>query len=114
MVLKLSKPRSKTIRIKDFILSEIDEHESDIVAHTAQKFGMSRQAAYKHVKELIWGNVLTKSGSRKTPVYALKETQLAYAQFSISRELAEDLVWTNEIEPKLPKLPENVFGIAHF
>ena len=110
----MTKQRPKTLKIKDFILSEIEGHESDIVAHTAQQFGMSRQAAYKHVRDLIWGNVLTKSGSRKSPAYVLKRTQLAHAQFSINRELAEDIVWTNAIEPKLPKLRENIFGIAHF
>jgi anti-sigma regulatory factor (Ser/Thr protein kinase) len=111
---KTDKKRPKTEKIRRFILLETEGHEKNIVAHTARRFHISRQAVHKHVKNLIENEVLVKSGSRKSPAYVLRKTQLAHIQFPINSGLAEDVIWVKEIEPTLPSLPENVFAIAHF
>jgi anti-sigma regulatory factor (Ser/Thr protein kinase) len=106
------RPQGKAIR--EFILTSVDEHPSDLVAVVVQKFDLSRQAANKHVHRLISEGVLQAEGQTKSRVYKLVPLTLWLQTYKIVPQLAEHDVWDNDISPLLNDLPKNVRDIWQF
>ena len=107
------KDRSKTVR--DFILYNVGDHPGNITSLTAEKFGFSHQAAYKHVKTLVDAGQLTACGTTRDRLYSLKSVVTAKAEFPITPKLEEDVVWRREVSRKLSEsIPENIRNICHF
>ena len=79
--------------------------------HVAERFGISRQAAQKHVKKLVDTGVLTMIGSRKTAKYELTTTE-NIKQFVIAKGLDEDEVWRSFVRPLLGNAPRNIISIC--
>lgn len=96
---------------RSFILANVEKFPSDISKKISEKFSISRQAANKHLQKLVEENVLSIEGKTKARVYKLK-AQLTYSkQYMLDDGLAEDIVWMQDIRPRLGKLPDNVMNI---
>ncbi len=100
--------------IRRFILDEVGKHPSDICKLTSEKFGITRQAVNKHLQRLITEHVLMTTGNTRSRTYKLSPLQEWSKEYPITPDLAEDLVWTNDIRAVLGQLPENVLTIWHY
>lgn len=110
----MTKLSARSEAIRQHILKNIDQSQIDIKKSTAEKFAISRQAVHKHLKRLVDEEFLVVKGKTKGRTYRLR-TLLDWSQsYLINPALAEDVVWRNDIEPKLAKLPDNVSDIWHY
>jgi hypothetical protein len=103
----------KTEEIRQFILENVEDHPADITPVTAEHFGISRQAAHKHVTHLLNDGFLIAEGATRNRKYLPKPL----ADFLIVLPLAglqEDKIWREHIRPLLEDLPPNVFGICQY
>jgi len=102
--------RGKAVR--QFILSNLDEHPHDITTLTATRFDMTRQAVNLHILRLIKDAQITRKGqTRKTRFYlARKKTW----QKHYSRQQSESDVWESDVLPHLSDLPENALDIWRY
>jgi hypothetical protein len=48
----------KSKELRDFIVNAIPDHPKDVVAHSATKFGLTRQAINRHMNSLMGGGRL--------------------------------------------------------
>src|SRR5680860_347376 len=83
----------RAAQVEAFILQHVLEHPRDIARVTAEHFGISRQAANKHLKRLLDEGKLVASGATRNRSY--EPAILAKEAFTlkVSPKLAEDRVW---------------------
>lgn len=113
-MVKTKSIKSQGEAIRAFILNEVSEHPRDISRHTAEKFGITRQAIHKHLLRLIDEGALVADGSTRQRVYSLRQLTQWHKSYEIAAKPAEDVVWRKDIEPLLGELPDNVLRIWHY
>jgi anti-sigma regulatory factor (Ser/Thr protein kinase) len=100
--------RPSSAAIRQFILEHVEQHAGDIVALTAQTFGVSRQAVHRHVQRLVREQVLHMQGTTRSRRYTLGLRVDWQQQYPLSADLKEDRLWRDDIRPVLGDLPANV------
>lgn len=106
--------RKRGENIRRYILETVEKNPNDICRNTANHFGITRQAANKHLKRLASENSLRETGKTRNRTYTLSPISDWVNQYSISPPtLTEGDVWTKDIRPALSHLPDNVMNIWH-
>lgn len=100
--------------VRRFILEHVEKHPHDISKLTAERFGITRQAVNKHLQRLASEKALSESGKTRNRSYALSLLLEWRMRCQISPELAEDLVWTNDVRQVIGQLPDNALDIWHY
>jgi anti-sigma regulatory factor (Ser/Thr protein kinase)/biotin operon repressor len=106
--------RARGEEVRGFILANVEKNPGDITHLVAERFEISRQAANKHIKNLVTEGALLTEGRtryRKYRLAALSEWRVCY---QITPELEEDQAWARDISVALGNLPRNVMDIWHF
>ena len=103
--------RARGEEIRHFILQNVEKHAGDISKVTAAKFRISRQAVHKHLQKLRAEHALAETGQTRNRSYKLVPLVEWKKTFPLTKELAEDIVWTNDISRAIGKMPENVTDI---
>jgi predicted transcriptional regulator len=62
------KVRQRGEQIRQFILTNLEEHPNDVATLTAQMFGISRQAVSKHIQRLVEQKAIAAEGSTKSRI----------------------------------------------
>jgi biotin operon repressor len=104
--------RSETIR--RFIIQSVEEHPSDLARLVSEKFGITRQAAYNHIRQLVDEGCLTEAGKTRNKTYKLASLERLAFEYSIDKSLAEDRVWASDVLPAFQQLPTNVLNIWRY
>lgn len=105
------KKRSQEIR--DFIIQNVNQYSNDIAKRTAVKFSISRQAVNRHLNQLVDDQVLEAEGVTMNRTYRLRALNWQ-KEYSSGSQLAEDVVWRDDIEDLLDELPGNALDIWHY
>jgi len=100
--------------IRAFVLANVEAHPQDIARVTAEKFGISRQAANRHLKSLVDNNQIIASGKTRQKRYELVPIAEKIFNLEIIPGLSEDTIWRRLIEPLLVGVKENVLGICQY
>ncbi len=103
--------RARGEDIRRYILENVGKNSANISKKTAEHFGITRQAISKHLQRLISEHALTQAGNTRNRSYKLASLSQSIKRFLITPELAEDVVWRNDVAPILGELPENVRDI---
>lgn len=115
-----SKPRQRAKSgthgedVRGFILSNVEKHPKEIANFTAEHFGITRQAANKHLKKLVTDKALTPDGHTRSRSYRLTPLVDWRGSYQIVPDLAEDQAWAKDVSPALGKLPKNVLDIWRY
>jgi anti-sigma regulatory factor (Ser/Thr protein kinase) len=109
----MSGVRARGEDIRRFILEQVERHPDDISRITAAQFGITRQAVNKHLQRLAREGALTEAGNTRGRTYSITPLTKWTGDFQITPELAEDLVWTNDVKRVIGQLPDNVLNIWH-
>ena len=100
--------------IRAFVLANVEAHPQDIARVTAEKFGISRQAANRHLKSLVDNKQIIASGKTRQKRYELVPIAEKIFNLEIIPGLSEDTIWRRLIEPLLVGVKENVLGICQY
>lgn len=73
-----------------------------------EHFGVSRQAINRHLGLLVAEGALVESGKTRSREYRLAPIVEWRRTYPLAPDLAEDLVWRDDVGPVLGSLPENV------
>ena len=110
----MSRVRTRGEEIRHFIIENVEKHPSEISKITAKHFGITRQAVNKHLQRLTKELALAEEGKTRSRSYRLSPLLEWRKAYEITPELAEDLVWTNDISGVIGRLPENVLDIWRY
>lgn len=106
--------RSRGEEIRRYIIENVNKYPSDIARQVGQHFGITRQAANKHLKRLITEGSLTLTGNARSPLYKLCPLTQWSKMYPIEKGLTEDVVWRTDIASVFGGMPENVTDIWHY
>jgi len=110
----LVRVRKRGEKIRQFILDNVSNHPKDIASLTAKAFDISRQAVNKHVKHLEQQKALLIRGTTRSRHYVLLPLEKWDRVYPTTDSLKEDLVWRNDIRPRLGELPDNIIDIWQY
>jgi len=110
----MTRVRARGEDIRRFILGHVEKHPTDISKVTLEHFAITRQAVNKHLQRLCSEHALSESGNTRNRTYKLCAISEWRKVFSITPELAEDVVWRNEVRPAIDLMPDNVLEIWHY
>ena len=106
-------PTSRGRQIRAFIIRAIPDHPRDVAGVTAKRFGITRQAVVRYLKELVANGYLVAEGNTAAREYSLR--LLTSERFVVPLEnLEEDRIWLTNVAPVLKDLPKNVLGIWNY
>ncbi len=91
--------RAGTKKIHDFILENAEIFPTVLSAKISEEFGISRQAANRHLQYLVQSGMLEASGNKRNKTYALKTLRTENLSFELNQELEEDRIWAKHIRP---------------
>jgi anti-sigma regulatory factor (Ser/Thr protein kinase) len=100
--------------VRQFILEHVKGHPRDIVALTAQTFGLSRQGVHRHIQSLRKEKALRVYGTTRNRRYKLRPLAEWLERYALSAIEGEDVIWSRDIRPLLRGLPENVLDILQY
>lgn len=106
--------RKSSEECRKYILNNVERFPADIAKQVCQKFGISRQAANKHLQHLVEEKILTISGNTRGRVYKLAPIISFHKSYVLDPNLKEDVVWLREVKPLLGVMPKNVLNIWHY
>jgi anti-sigma regulatory factor (Ser/Thr protein kinase) len=110
----MSRVRSRGENIRRFILEHVDSNPSDISKLTADHFGITRQAVNKHLQRLTSERALTEEGHTRSRSYKLHPLIDWEKTYKLAPDLAEDIVWTEDVSKALGQQPDNVLDIWQY
>jgi anti-sigma regulatory factor (Ser/Thr protein kinase)/biotin operon repressor len=106
----MTRVRRRGELVRKFIVEQIDGHPKDIVRTTCERFGISRQAVNKHLKNLVEEKAVVAVGVTSGTVYRLAPLIEWREAYTLSSSLTESAIWRGVV-PSLGNLPENVLRI---
>jgi anti-sigma regulatory factor (Ser/Thr protein kinase) len=108
------KVRSRGEKIRRYILDNVERSPADIAKLTAGEFDISRQAANKHLSQLVKEKTLAEAGNTRNRTYKLCPMAEIEKTYPLTLKLEEDVVWRADIADILAGLPENVVDIWRY
>lgn len=111
----MSGVRARGEDIRRYIIENVDKYPNTISKIAATRSGISRQAANKHLQRLVKESILSESGNTRSRIYKLAPLVEWRGEYLLggSPQIAEDVVWANDIRKALGPLPDNVLNIWH-
>jgi anti-sigma regulatory factor (Ser/Thr protein kinase) len=106
-------PKPQTAEIRKFIIDRVEKHPRDIARLVTEAFGITRQAAGRHLASITRGGLLEASGNTRNRAYSLAARRVGHS-LPLSEHRDEDKVWRAYVAPELEDLAENVLGICHY
>jgi hypothetical protein len=99
---------ASTELLKKFILTELPNHPTDIVAYTAKKFSVTRTTIHRHLESFIKAGKIIKSGTTKNTYYSLSSSFTQKHIYKLSQHLDEFSIFTHDFKHMLENLPTNL------
>lgn len=110
----MTKVRARGEDVRRFILEHVEKHPRDVAKVAATHFHITRQAVNKHLQRLVAEKALAEAGHTRNRSYKLCPLSEWTGRYKISPELAEDVVWRNDVVPALGQIPDNALGVWHY
>jgi anti-sigma regulatory factor (Ser/Thr protein kinase) len=101
-------------KIREFILNEVEKHETDLVLSLAGNFGFSRQRAHAYVTREVKNGNLIKTGHTRATRYFLASGKHIKFSVKIKPGLAEDRVWSKYVKPVILRFGRNIQSISAY
>jgi len=103
----------KTEEIRAFVIANIEDHRGEIVNMVAESFAISRQAAHRHIENMVKENIIVAVGATKGRTYSLAPFVDKTWLFDLIG-LREDDVWRNTVSPELKDVSANIMQICQY
>jgi DNA-binding transcriptional ArsR family regulator len=95
----MSRPQTESIR--EFILDCVSDHPKSVARQVAQAYGISRQAANRHLDALVDAGVLEQEGATRSREYRLRRMSLLNRELRVTPVLNAERLWDDHIAPVL-------------
>lgn len=111
----MGRRQQRNAEVRSAIMSRIAAGNGvRIAAHIAEQFGLSRQAATRHVRTLAQEGHIRPIGNTRNRTYLVAAIPYSLSSFPITATLSEHDVWQAVVGDRLEALPENVQQICFY
>ncbi len=108
----MSKSQSDSIR--QFIVEHVTESPGVISRMVCDAYGISRQAANRHLDSLVAAGSLEETGKTRSKKYKLLIQHHFDKKFRVTPLLNDEVVWTDYVAPLLAHEPDHVIAICQY
>jgi len=108
----MSKSQSDSIR--QFIVANVTESPRTISRMVCDAYGLSRQAANRHLDSLVDAGSLEETGRTRGKQYKLLVQQHFDKKFRVTPLLDDEVIWTDYVAPLLAHVSDNVIAICQY
>lgn len=105
---------SRAQEIRSFIVDHIPSHTKDIVAVTAESFGVTRMTVHRHLNRLLRDKKIVRTGTTRGAAYFLKTSLDKTLIFQIKPDVLAERVWTEYLDDDFKRLPDSVKDICNY
>jgi anti-sigma regulatory factor (Ser/Thr protein kinase) len=109
----MTTPTAHGMEIRQFIIQSVPEHPRDLVAAVGERFGITRQAVNRYVRDLVEEGLLIGEGKTSRRRYSLAPLRSERFQVPLAG-LEEDRLWRTRVARGCGPLPDNVRDIWHY
>ena len=102
----MSRPQTESIR--EFILNCVAEHPRSVARQVAQAYGISRQAANRHLDALVDSGLLEQEGATRSREYRLRRSSVLNREVRVTPVLNPERFWDDNLAPVLSHDPVGV------
>src|SRR5271168_310559 len=106
--------RARGEDVRKYILEHLEKHPHDLTKVVAEHFGITRQAVNKHLQRLKSEHAVIESGQTRNRTRKLATLVEWDRVYQITPDLAEDLVWRDDVSKVIGDMPNNVLAIWHY
>ena len=106
--------RARGEDVRKYILEHLGEHPNDIAKVAAAHLGITRQAINKHIQRLSSEHAIVEAGQTRNKAYKLATLAEWERAYTITPNLAEDVVWRSDVSKIIGDMAANVTGIWHY
>lgn len=99
--------RERTAKIREYMLKACRDTSLNVASDAAREFGISRQAALRHLHALEEAGLVKSEGEKNLKRSSLAAIATNSWRFKLEG-LREDIVWQEYIAPLIVDLPQNV------
>lgn len=100
-------PRQTSGAISSFVMDELSRGSENIAELVMKRFGITRQAAGRHLRKLVRTGMIEAKGNTRARRYSAREQCLAASTISIVPGLSEDRLWRQHIEEVMTAFPSS-------
>src|SRR6266852_1054749 len=93
--------RSDLGPIQRFIVAELARHPHEIAKVAAARFGITRQAVGRHLRNLVAQGVLQATGETRNRQYTLVTLGTKSTTLQNTQQLADDVIYPHALPPLL-------------
>lgn len=93
--------RERTRSIQSFVIEHVGAESKGIARRVAEAYGISRQAANRHLDALVQAGVLEQEGLTRARIYSLRRTSALTREFRVTPVLNAERVWRDHAAPLL-------------
>lgn len=95
----MSRPQTESIR--EFILNCVADHPRSVARQVAQAYGISRQAANRHLDALVDSGLLEQEGATRSREYRLRRSSVLNREVRVTPVLNPERFWDDNLAPVL-------------
>lgn len=95
----MSRPQTESIR--EFILDCVADGPKSVARQVAQAYGISRQAANRHLDALVASGMLEEAGATRSREYRLRRMSVLNRELRVTPVLNADRLWDDHVAPVL-------------
>jgi anti-sigma regulatory factor (Ser/Thr protein kinase) len=104
----------KSAEIRQYILDRVAQNPKGLTASIVKQFGISRQAASGHLRQMVQTGQLIEEGKTKDKVYKPGPTQSVLKTYDLDTLLEESEIWLKDFQKVCDGLSENVIRICEY
>jgi anti-sigma regulatory factor (Ser/Thr protein kinase)/biotin operon repressor len=107
----MTRIRARGEAVRRYLLENVQANPFSISKLAMDHFGVSRQAINRHLGLLVQEGALIESGNTRSRSYRPAPIVNWQGSYPLNSELAEDVVWRDDVGPVLGNLPENALDL---
>ena len=105
---------TKSKKISEFIIKNIESHSADLVSFIAENFNISRQRALVYINREVDNERIVKIGKTSSVRYFLVGGNHIEFSLKITPTLAEDSVWSKYVRSMVLRYSGNIQSICNY
>src|SRR5262245_60409030 len=102
----MSRPQTESIR--EFILNCVADSPKSVARQVAQAYGISRQAANRHLDALVDSGLLEQEGATRSREYRLRRNSVLNREVRVTPVLNAERFWDDNLAPVMSHDPNRV------
>jgi len=112
--MRISPSKSRRNAIRQFIFNHVRDDAPRLTELVKNAFRISRQAAFRHIHNMVREGYLKATGRTHNRKYSLGKKRFLDVAYALNGEISEEAIWTRHCSALFQGLKSNIVGICEY